>query len=307
MNAFAHPVVFSRWSKILYSISREFYSSLYSDRVTMAKPYEAIIAIDLGTSTTTTKIVFVYQEEINGQIHRKRVNFPLHSEEVSDWPFSSPVPLGFRSRLPTYLIYSLERGDLMYWGFEAKEIVENTPEKIKKENLFVVEAPKTLLADGEITPTTQVEQRRNDRRKEMWERVRKRPFEVYQDFLCVLLNHVLSSHLGEFKRDVYRGLEFSHSINLVLAFPAGWNLTIHAKLAQSATIAMRRAIHKNGLNHLPFQTANVWTTSETICGVKEWFKGCMEGVILSSDLYADDKKNYDWMEVRNSKFSWPWN
>lgn len=163
--------------------------------------------------------------------------------------------------------------------------------------MFVIEAPKTLLADDDGLLVTPVEKRRSERRGEIWQKLRKRPFEVYEDFLNVLLNHVLSSHIGGNKRAVFPGLEISSAINLILAFPAGWTQTIHAQLAQSAATAMRKAISNNKLHLSTFNIQNVWTTSETICGVKEWFQGLAEESNLAGDHRAEEKRNFDWMEV----------
>lgn len=269
----------------------------------MSRPYIAILALDLGTSTSPAKCVIVEEKEKDNQIVRNKVLLSPHTEEISDWPCSSPVPLSFRARLPTYLIYSLDDGRLVYWGFEAKDIIEQCPERIARDNLFAVEAPKTLLMDTRSSPTTPVEKRRHDRRIELSEKIGRQPHEIYEHFLDKLFGHVLSSNLGDTERDLFQWLSHCNAIELVLAFPSGWPPSIHAQLSQSAARAMQKAISSNHLTHLSFRIADIFTTSETICGVKEWLQDPTEGVKMSSDFRAEAKSNFDWINVRHPSYT----
>ncbi|KUJ18610.1 uncharacterized protein LY89DRAFT_774460 [Mollisia scopiformis] len=91
--------------------------------------------------------------------------------------------------------------------------------------------------------------------------------DVFEDFLSRVLAHVLDNA----KRKYSISLQ-NHKIELVLAFPAGWSDRVHSTVARIGARALQKGIADYDLKNISFGVENVYTVSETLCGVKEWLR-----------------------------------
>ena len=92
----------------------------------------------------------------------------------------------------------------------------------------------------------------------------KQPGELFEYFL----NEVIAHILGSANRKYFNGIS-SLKVELVLAFPSGWPDFIHTRVAGIGARAMFKAIAANNLQDMILRIENVYTVSETLCGVKE--------------------------------------
>ncbi len=224
-----------------------------------------IVAFDLGTSTATSNHVLTRDYLDNqGKLHRKKLGNPT---EVKDWPEVADIATG--NCVPTILIYRISTCELVFWGFEAKNYLEDPFHELPRSDVFVVETIKLLLPDPEETQLRSAAalERYRALRRDLMTTLNKHPDEVFEDLLNSLTAHVLDNA----RRKYSIGLH-NHQIELVLAFPSGWPHHIHTTVARIGAGALQKAITAHNLRNMTFGIENVYTVSETICGVKEWLR-----------------------------------
>ena len=237
-----------------------------------------IIAVDLGTSTATASHCQVLDFlDALGNLQRKKTG-EIH--DVKDWPGSDVGIATGNPCLPTDLIYSRALKKLLFWGFEAKQYLDSFFTEIPREEVFIVENIKLLLPDT-ATPTTPstASERYQSKREILTNTLSMRPDDVFEDFMSQLLKHVIGSLMGKY----YNGIN-DHHIELVLAFPSGWPDQVHTNVARIGTRAMKRAIADYAPINVVFGLENVYTVSETICGIKEWLRETVSELSAAEDL-----------------------
>jgi hypothetical protein len=224
-----------------------------------------IVAIDLGTSATTSSHTRVRDSFDNqGKLHREKLG---SVSDVKDWPGCIEGATG-NNCVPTDLIYHRDTRELLFWGFEAQQYLDDPFHDIPHSDVFVVETIKLLLPDpDEAKVPSAASERFRTMRKTLTETLDKHPDAVFEDLLSRVLAHVF----GNATRKYSIGLH-NHQIELVLAFPSGWPDQIHTTVARIGARALQKAITTHGLRDITFGIENVYTVSETLCGVKEWLR-----------------------------------
>ena len=224
-----------------------------------------IIAVDLGTSATTASHTRAGDSLDNqGKLHRRKLG---SVSDVKNWPGCIQGATGNHC-VPTDLIYRRSDRKLLFWGFEAQGYLDDPFHEIPHSAVFVVETIKLLLPDPDaVNNRSAASERYRTMRETLRATLNKQPDEVFDD----LLSHVLEHVLDNAKRKYSIGLH-NHQIELVLAFPAGWNDQIHTAVARIGARALQKAITMHGLRNMTFGIENVYTVSETLCGIKEWLR-----------------------------------
>lgn len=251
-----------------------------------------VIAIDLGTSATTASYVLARDSyDAEGVLHRK-YTAKIH---VRDWPGAgSGDPIG-KYCLPTELVFDRVSRRLLFWGFGAEQYLDDPCPEIPTEQVFVVKHIKLALP---IPDETKVSRETAARYRAIRERLKmdlqKDPFEVFQDYMDQVLGHIIWS-----ARDKYDSLIDNSQIELILAFPSGWDDSVHSKVARISAKAMEKAISARGLQNMVFGIQNVYTASETLCGVKEWLRD----IIAEASISTDQEQTMNLDELNVSKQS----
>ncbi|TVY50003.1 hypothetical protein LOCC1_G000105 [Lachnellula occidentalis] len=226
-----------------------------------------VIAIDLGTSATTAlHSIAADSFDIQGKLQRNRTG---RVREMRAWPGSRKNDAIGHTCLPTDLVYDRATGQLQCWGFQAQEYLDDPSEQSRRGNVFIVENIKLLLNDpNDERPQTSASRRYRSARHNLFRVLRKDPYEVFEDYL----NEVVQYIIADAKRCAsgYLDLFKCFNVELSLAFPSGWPIYVHQRVAEIGSKAVHKALTTHGLSNMVFGIENVYTVSETLCGVKEW-------------------------------------
>jgi hypothetical protein len=237
-----------------------------------------IIAVDLGTSSTTAQWVLA-ADSFNryGELQRGLIGRPV---EMNAWRGGRKGdPIG-NVCLPTDLVYDRASKELLCMGFQAQQYLKDPSPEIAREKVFVVEHIKLLLTDPDnikVSPETAA--RRRKMRDELVRTLQKSPYEVFEDFLDAVIEELI----GAAKMGIPRSLETS-KLELALAFPSGWPELVHRKVAAIGARSVQKALEIHNLQTMTFGIQNVYTLSETLCGVKQWLTETIEEASRSNDL-----------------------
>jgi hypothetical protein len=184
--------------------------------------------------------------------------------------------------LPTALVYDRTTSQLLFWGFQAQQYLDDPCPDTKREDVLIVEHVKLLLnapdADNEHKSTL-ASARHSNMRQTLVQVLGKTPFDVFEDFLDEVINAIIreAKRLNASSLDKYK-------FELSLAFPSGWPEYIHQQVAAIGAKSMQRALKMNEISGMKFGIENVFTVSETLCGVKEWLTATIEDASMSVDL-----------------------
>jgi hypothetical protein len=254
-----------------------------------------IISVDLGTSATTASHIIVQDSFTpEGKLHRQRGRVSITN--IRDWPGGNNGDATGNVCVPTDLIYSKE-GQLLCWGFQAQQYLDDPYPEIHPDTVFVVEHIKLLLQDpDEAKIRTVASERYRALRDRLITTLGKQPDEVFEDFLNEVVAHVIESA----NRKYFTGIG-SCKIELVLAFPSGWPDYIHTMVAGIGARAMAKAIAANQLQNIVFGIENVYTVSETLCGVKEWLRDTIAEATTSNDMDLQET-NLDELNVSRGHY-----
>jgi len=255
-----------------------------------------IVSIDLGTSATTASHIIVHDSFTpEGKLHRERGRVSITN--IRDWPGGNKGDATGNVCVPTDLVYSKADRKLLFWGFQAQQYLDDPYPEIHPDTVFVVEHIKLLLQDPDEAKTSTVaSERYRVLRNRLIATLGKQPREVFEDFLNELIAHVI----GSAHRKYFNGIH-SCKVELVLAFPSGWPDYIHTTVAGIGARAMANAITTNDLQNMVFGIEDVYTVSETLCGVKEWLRDTIAEAATSSDLDPQGT-NLDELNVRWRQF-----
>jgi hypothetical protein len=200
--------------------------------------------------------------------------------------------------LPTDLVYDRASRELLCMGFQAQQYLDDPSPEIAREKVFVVEHIKLLLNDpdkAKVSPETAARYR--NMRDELFQTLSKDPYEVFEDFLGAVIDEII----GAAKRSIRAPLETA-KLELALAFPSGWPDLVHRNVAAIGARAVQKALEIHNLQGMTFGRQNVYTLSETLCGVKEWLTATIEEASISLDL-GPQTSNLDELNVSFRKNS----
>jgi hypothetical protein len=231
-----------------------------------------VIAVDPGTSALSL-IYGIGSDSFTADGKLKRTMNLHKMKEFEEWPGSGEGSAKGNSCLPTTLIYSISSKKLLHWGFDAQHHIADHHPAIKRDEELVVENLKLLLMDyAAVSCADQVSQlpRHREARTKIISVLEKQPCDVFEDFLTEIFSHVIKK-IKEHYEAHENFLDHIH-IELVICFPSGWNAPLHTRVAQLSVVAMWKSIERNGLRNISFGLEDVYTESETLCGVKEWLK-----------------------------------
>jgi hypothetical protein len=237
-----------------------------------------VIAMDLGTSTATASYIIVrHSIDADGKPYRENCG---SVNDVRDWPGSHQGDATGNVCVPTDLVYDRTSGQLLFWGFEAEQYLNELFPEPSHDQVFVAEHIKLLLPDpdeAKVPSTASARYRRM--RDELIETLGKHPYKVFEDFMTQAVGHVIETAKSRYGIGIH-----SCQVELVLAFPSGWPDHIHTTVAGIGAKAMTKAISKSSLQNMNFGIENVYTVSETLCGVKEWLRERVAEATFSIDL-----------------------
>ncbi|KAL2060581.1 hypothetical protein VTL71DRAFT_9222 [Oculimacula yallundae] len=238
-----------------------------------------IIAVDLGTSATTASHVIVSDSfTAEGKLNRQKGRVSVTN--IRDWPGGSHGDATGNVCVPTDLIYSRANGKLLLWGFRAQQYLDDPCPDIPLDEVFVVEHIKLLLLDPiNAIADTPASRRYHTLRNTLIATLGKQPEDVFEEFLDEVIAHIIQSA----NRKYLNGIS-SFKVELILAFPSGWPDYLHTKVAGTGAKAMAKAIAANKLQNMTFGIENVYTVSETLCGVKEWLLDTIAEATTSIEL-----------------------
>lgn len=238
-----------------------------------------IVSIDLGTSATTASHIIVSDSFTpDGKLHREKGRMSVTN--IRDWPGGNNGDAIGNVCVPTDLIYSRADCKLLLWGFRAQQHLDDPYPDIQPDAVFVVEHIKLLLLDPDnATTSTPASRRYRALRDKLTATLGKQPEDVFEDFLNEVITHII----GSANRKYFNGIS-SFKVELVLAFPSGWPDFLHTKVAGIGARAMAKAIAANDLQNMVFGIENVYTVSETLCGVKEWLRDTIAEATTSIDM-----------------------
>jgi hypothetical protein len=253
-----------------------------------------IVAIDLGTSATTASHARVQDSFDNqGKSRREKLGSVF---DVKDWPGCIEGATG-NVCVPTDLVYHRHTRQLLFWGYEAQQYLDDPFHDIPDHDVFLIETIKLLLPDpDEAKVPSAASARYRALREKLRATLGKQPDEVFEDLLSRVLEHILHNA----KRKYSIGLH-NHQVELVLAFPSGWPDQIHTRVARIAARALKKAIEIHELRNMTFGIENVYTVSETLCGVKEWLRETVAEAALSDD-FDPQAINLDELNVSRSNY-----
>jgi len=69
-------------------------------------------------------------------------------------------------------------------------------------------------------------------------------------------------------------------VELVLAYPSGWDVYIHKRVAMIGARVLKGAFAKQNLTNMKFDIEDVYTVSENLHGIQEWLRT----TVAESDL-----------------------
>lgn len=259
-------------------------------------PHSSVLfGIDLGTSSTTASYCIV-KDELNAKGELTRTRYKgVNVIEVKDWPGGNKNDAIGNICVPTDLIYDRASRELRFWGFEAKQYLDDDNPEIKPESVVHVEHIKLLILDpAESNVATPATERYRTQRDQIIQELGKQPEEIFEDFMNHTIHHVVTNAT----RRYINSLKENDNVELILAFPSGWPDHIHTKVAGIGARAMRKAIDAHKLQNMRFDVENVYTVSETLCGVKEWLREAIAEAEISNDL-DQEGTNLDEFNVSN--------
>jgi hypothetical protein len=249
-----------------------------------------VLAVDLGTSATTAQWALAIDSfNQQGVLQRKCFGRPV---EMRAWRGARKGDAIGNICLPTDLVYDRASRKLLCMGFQAQQYLDDPSPEIARENVFVVEHIKLLLNDpddAKVSPNTAARYR--NMRDELARTLQKDPYEVFEDFLDAVIEEII----GAAKISIPFPLETS-KLELALAFPSGWPELVHRKVAAIGARGVLKALEIHNLQRMTFGIENVYTLSETLCGVKEWLTATIEEASISLDL-GPQTSNLDELHV----------
>lgn len=274
----------------------------------------SIAALDLGTSATTAQWASAIDFfNLQGELQRRPIGNPV---EMRAWRGARKGDAIGNICLPTDLVYDRASKKLLFMGFQAQQYLDDPSPEISRDKVFVVEHIKLLLTDPDnIKVSTETAARHRIMRDELVQTLQKDPYEVFEDFLTGVIEEII----GAVKTSIRDSLENS-KLELALAFPSGWPDVVHRKVAAIGARSVQKALNIHNLQTMTFGIQNVYTLSETLCGVKEWLAATIEETSLSLDLGPQtsnlDKLNVSyrvqtWLEIeinlriRRAIYLWP--
>jgi hypothetical protein len=249
-----------------------------------------VIAIDLRTGAITAMHARVRDSLRNGKMQRDKLN---RSSEVKDWPGCVEGATG-NVCVPTDLIYRISDQKLLFWGYGVQEYLDDDYREIPKTQVYVVETPKLLLPDpDEANLPSPAPSRYRQMRRELFMILKKQPEDVFEDLMRCAIEHILNNCKRRYIKN--SGLH-NHHVELALAFRSGWQDSIHTKVSQIASRAVKGAIQTHGLTGIKFDIEDVYTVSETLSGIKEWLRDTVSEA-SSSEEFDQQKVNLDELDV----------
>jgi hypothetical protein len=249
-----------------------------------------VVAIDLGTSAATAQWALAI-DSFNrlGELQRGFIGSPV---EMKAWRGARKGDAIGNICLPTDLVYDRASKKLISMGFQAQQYLDDPSPEISREEVFVVEHIKLLLTDPDnIEVSNETAARHRNMRNELEQTLQKGPDEVFEDFLDAVIEEII----GAAKMSIRISLATS-KLELALAFPAGWPELVHRKVAAIGARSVQKALEIHNLQTMTFGIQNVYTLSETLCGVKEWLAATIEEASLSIDL-GPQTSNLDELNV----------
>jgi len=253
-----------------------------------------LLSIDLGTSSTTASHISVNDSFTpEGRLRRERGR--VNIVNIRDWPGGNMGDATGNVCVPTDLIYNKEDRRLLFWGFQAQQYLDDPYPEIDPDTVFVVEHIKLLLQHPDsVNSSTATKERYRELRDRLTATLGKQPLEIFEDFLNEVVSHVI----GSANRKYFSGIS-SHNVELILAFPSGWPDSIHTMVSGIGARAMAKAFAAHELQNMAFGIENVYTVSETLCGVKEWLRDAIAEATDSNSLdTAITETNLDGLNVR---------
>jgi hypothetical protein len=194
-------------------------------------------------------------------------------------------------------VYHRHSRELLFWGYDAQRYLDDEYHEIPDRDVFVVETIKLLLPDPDQAKVPSAASARYRALREVLTvTLGKRPDEVFEDLLSRTLEHILHSAKRKYSIPLN-----NHQVELVLAFPSGWPDQIHTTVAKIGARALKKAIEIHELENMTFGIENVYTVSETLCGVKEWLRE-IEAEGSSSGDFDPQTTNLDELNVSRSSF-----
>jgi hypothetical protein len=249
-----------------------------------------VFAVDLGTSATTAQWALAVDSfDRDGNLRRGLIGSPV---EMRAWRGARKGDAIGNICLPTDLVYDRASRELLCMGFQAQQYLDDPSPEIAREKVFVVEHIKLLLNNpdkAKVSPETAARYR--NMRDELFRTLGKDPYEVFEDFLGAVIDEII----GAAKRSIRASLETA-KLELALAFPSGWPDLVHRKVAAIGARAVQKALEIHDLQRMTFGRENVYTLSETLCGVKEWLTATIEEASISLDL-GPQTSNLDELNV----------
>jgi hypothetical protein len=238
----------------------------------MAHQTQLIIALDPGTSGLAATYA-LGRDTFDNHGRKSRSIIPNTETQVDNWPGASRGVSPGHVCLPTTLIYHRVSKTLLHWGFAAQKHLAKQDPAIDRKQELVVENVKLLLPHlQEVTQLDKVSElpRHKKARIELFEVLGKEPSEVFGDLLRICFSHILKTAVTQFAP---RGC-FSNPthIELVICFPGGWHSTLHTDIAKLSADALQGAITKNNVLVDSFGLQDIYTVSETLCGIRCWMQ-----------------------------------
>lgn len=252
-----------------------------------------LVAIDLGTSSLTASHIIVEDTfAADGKLCRDKGKVDI--ADIKDWPGGDIGHAIGHVCVPTSLIYRKDDCKLWLWGFIAQQYLDDPCPDVQLDAVFVVEHIKLLLLDSDnVTTSTSTSQRHQELRDQLVTTLGKHPEEVFEDFLNEVINHVIKSAIHRYNNSIS-----SCNIELLLAFPSGWSDALHTKVSGIGARAMAKAIAANDLKDMTFGIENVYTLSETLCGIKECLRSTIATASTTDDIDLNLKaKNFNELNV----------
>jgi len=245
----------------------------------MAPQKTLLVALDLGTSSATANHCMVQDRfDPSGTLIREKYDKVL-VKEVMDWPGGSKSHATGNVCVPTTLVVEKASRQLLFWGFEAQQYLDDPIPEISSDRVVVIEHIKLLLPNPDDAKTpTNATTRYKAKTEELMNELGKTPFEVFEMFMDRVVEHVVGDANRRFSSTIHNS-----TFELILAFPGGWPEHVHTRVAEIGAMSMSSAIKKHRLQGITFGTEYVYTVSETICGVREWLGNAIAYAAIPSE------------------------
>jgi hypothetical protein len=260
---------------------------------------QLIIAIDPGTSGLAATYALGRDTFDKNTGKKSRFIIPHTETQVDNWPGSSRGVSPGHVCLPTTLIYHRVSGQLLHWGFAAQKHLADQDPTIDRMQELVVENVKLLLPNPrEITQLDKVSElpRHKSARAELANILGYQPSQVFGDLMRNCLSHILETAIVQFSPGGY----FSGPIHieLVICFPGGWHSSLHTNIAKLSADALRKEIGKHEVDVDSFGLQDIYTVSETLCGIRCWLDTNLVDEAESTDPDRDETvKNLSCLKV----------